>query len=360
MSVDRIKRWIRPAILSTRAYHVAVARGLIKLDAMENPYPWPDTIKQDWLRRLEAAEINRYPSSDAKELKAKIQLTFALPPDQDLLLGNGSDEIIQMIVMAMAGERAVFIAPEPTFVMYATIAAAARARFVGIPLRDDFTLDRRSMLRAIADHQPAAIFLAYPNNPTANLFAWDDMLEIIERAPGIVVVDEAYHVFAESSLMARIGEYENLLIMRTLSKLGLAGLRLGYLVGPSEWIREFDKLRLPYNINVLTQISVEFILDHVEHLYEQAARIRADRETLRLLLASIPGVRVWPSATNFLIFRVEAGGGDRVFDGLKQAGVLVKNLHHGHPLLADCLRVTVGTPAENSAFASALKHVLRN
>ena len=359
MNNDKVKRWIRPSVLAASAYHVQDASGLIKLDAMENPYTWPAAIKQSWLNCLADAELNRYPSAAATVLKASLRRAFAIPEDIELLLGNGSDEIIQIIMMAMTGQDTVFMAPTPTFVMYEVIAAAVQARFVGIPLQQDFTLDQAASLRAIRDYQPAAIFLAYPNNPTGNLFDSKVVIDIIEHAPGIVVMDEAYHVFAERSFLARIGQYDNLLIMRTMSKFGLAGLRLGFLTGPVDWIRELDKIRLPYNINLLTQMSTTFILDHIELLNAQAGAIRRDREALYQALATIPGLTVWPSATNFLLFRIEQGDADRVFNGLKQAGVLIKNLHGGHPLLAGCLRVTIGTPDQNQLFLEALKFTLQ-
>lgn len=359
MSNDKIRRWVRPDVLATRSYHVQDSAGLIKLDAMENPYAWPDEIKQGWLRCLAEAEINRYPSPDAAYLKTKLRRAFALPDDAGLLLGNGSDEIIQIIALAFAAEHAVFLTPEPSFVMYEVIAGSVRARFRGIPLRQDFSLDRDAMLEAIGKYQPAVVFLAYPNNPTANLFNSEVIVEIIRHAPGIVVVDEAYHVFAGNSFLPKIGEFDNLLVMRTLSKLGLAGLRLGLLAGPENWLREFDKVRLPYNINLLTQMSAAFILDHIDVLLEQAGRIRRDRGSLYSALQAMPGIRVWPSSANFLLFRTEQADSSQVFADLKKAGILVKNLNNSHPLVRGCLRVTVGTESENQAFLAALEKILQ-
>ena len=358
MSIDKVKRWIRPDVLATSAYHVQEATGLIKLDAMENPYPWPEEVKQGWLRCLADAELNRYPSADAATLKLKLKREFAIPDGAELLLGNGSDEIIQIIVQAVSAEHTVFLAPEPSFTMYEVIAGSARAGFAGIPLRQDFSLDLQAMLTAIRELEPAVIFLAYPNNPTANLFDDRAMVEIISQAPGIVVVDEAYHVFAGNSFLSRLTEFDNLLIMRTMSKLGLAGLRLGFLAGPAQWIREFDKLRLPYNINLLTQMSTSYILDHVEILYEQAGKIRQDRDLLFRELQDMPGITVWPSSTNFLLFRTESADSNRVFEDLREQGVLIKNLKNSHALLRGCLRVTVGTEAENQAFLKALRKTL--
>ena len=359
MSSDKVKRWVRPDVLAATAYHVQDAAGLIKLDAMENPYAWPEDVKQGWLRCLAEAELNRYPSPDAAELKAKLRAVFALPDDTGLLLGNGSDEIIQIIALAMAAENALFLTPEPSFVMYEVIAGAVQGRFRGVPLRQDFSLDGAAMLEAIRKFQPAAVFLAYPNNPTANLFDDEVIVEIIRQAPGIVVVDEAYHVFAGKSFLPKIPDYDNLLVMRTLSKLGLAGLRLGLLAGPENWLREFDKIRLPYNINSLTQMSAAFILDHIDVLLEQAGKIRRDRELLYAALQAMPGIRVWPSSANFLLFSTEPADSNQVFRKLKKAGILVKNLNHSHPLVRGCLRVTVGTESENQAFLAALGNILQ-
>ena len=355
MSIDKVKRWIRPDVLETNAYQVQDADGMIKLDAMENPYSWPDDLIQGWLRGLADVEINRYPSPDAADLKAKLKREFAIPAGIDLLLGNGSDEIIQIIALATTAENTIFLTPEPSFTMYEVIAGAARARFKGVPLRADFTLDLDAMLAAIQCHEPAVVFLAYPNNPTSNLFNEQSIIKIIKQAPGIVVVDEAYHVFAGKSFLPRLLEFDNLLIMRTLSKLGLAGLRLGFLAGPESWIREFDKLRLPYNINSLTQKSTAYILDHIDVLYEQAGKIRYDRDMLYTELMSMPGITAWPSSTNFLLFRTDRADSNEVFEKLRQEGILIKNLKNSHPLLRGCLRVTVGTETENKRFLAALK-----
>lgn len=358
MSFEKVKRWIRPDILQTSAYQVQDATGLIKLDAMENPYQWPDSIKQAWLEFLSGTEINRYPSPKSPELKKKLIREFSIPDSCEILLGNGSDELIQIISMAVTGDNPVFLSPEPSFVMYKVIAESARVEFTGVPLKQDFSLDGDAMIQAIHEHEPAVVFLASPNNPTGNLFDEDAVRKIIDQAPGIVVIDEAYHIFAGNSFMSEIMEYENLLIMRTLSKLGLAGLRLGFLAGPGEWISEFDKLRLPYNINVLTQKSMEFILEHMDVLTEQANKIIHDREALYRKMLAIPGIGVWPSSTNFLLFKVEDYDCHMVFEKLKGEGILIRDLNNMHPLLHGCLRVTVGTESENSAFLSALENIL--
>ena len=354
---DRIARLIRPEIRALGAYHVPDSAGLVKLDAMENPYAWPEQLKRQWLEGLHEVAINRYPDPAAHALRQRLRESFGLPAGADLLLGNGSDELIQLILMGVARAGASVVAPAPTFVMYEMISKFLGMEFVGVPLAEDFALDLPAMQAAIRTRRPEVVFLAYPNNPTGNLFDPSAVDAIVRAAPGLVVIDEAYYAFALHSFMDRLGQYDNLLVLRTLSKQGLAGLRLGVLLGDPAWLREFDKLRLPYNINVLTQVSAEFALAHGQVLDTQIAQIRADRERLCQQLGSLPGVRVWPSAANFLLFRTNKSAG-AVFAGLQQRGILIKNMAGVGGALAGCLRVTVGTPRENELFLDALAQVL--
>lgn len=355
---DRVTRWVRPEIRALSAYHVPNASGLIKLDAMENPYSWPTEMVEQWLETIRQAELNRYPDPSASTLKDRLRQAMAVPAGADILLGNGSDEIIQMVLLAMAAPGKTVVSVEPGFVMYHMIATFAGMNYVGVPLQADFTLNKKALLAAIADHQPAIVFLAYPNNPTGNLFDAAEIEEIIRVSPGLVIVDEAYHAFADDSFMPKVTSYDNLLVMRTVSKMGLAGLRLGLLAGPPAWLTEFDKVRLPYNINVLTQASAEFALQHAEVLKAQTEQIKKDRDLLDKELRQIEGLTVYPSRANFILCRVPAGLAGRIFEGLKAKGVLLKNLDKAGGSLKDCLRVTVGTPAENRAFMTALKQVL--
>jgi histidinol-phosphate aminotransferase len=351
-----VNRLIRPEIRALKAYHVPDAAGLIKLDAMENPYVLPEALKDEWLNILRDVPINRYPDPSASTLREKLKQALNVPAGMEVLLGNGSDELIQLILMGVAQPGAVALSPTPTFVMYEMIASFCSMKFVGVPLGADFALDLNAMLAAIQVQKPAAVFLAYPNNPTGNLFDASAIETILHEAPGLVVVDEAYHAFAEQSLMSRLGQFDNLLVMRTLSKQGLAGLRLGILAGDPAWLAEFDKLRLPYNINSLTQASAVFALEHKSVLDQQAAQLRADRALLYQELAALPGVKVWPSAANFILFRVKNAAA--VFTRLREQKVLIKNLAGAGGALSDCLRVTVGTPAENTAFLMTLKKSL--
>jgi histidinol-phosphate aminotransferase len=357
MSADP-RRWVRPEIQALSAYHVPDPGGLIKLDAMENPYRWPAALVEAWLQVLRQVELNRYPDPAAQALTARLKQNMQVPAGMQVILGNGSDELIQMLALALADRERVILAPDPTFVMYRMIAGFAGMRYVGVPLAEDFSLDTGAMLAALEAHQPAIVFLAYPNNPTGTLFAARDVEVIIRAAPGLVVVDEAYAPFTDASFMSRLGELPNLLVLRTVSKLGLAGLRLGMLAGPPAWLNEIDKVRLPYNINVLTQASALFALQHQSMLDAQASQIRRDRDALLMALEDVSGIQPCPSEANFILFRTPAGEADRIFDSLRASGVLIKNLHSAAGRLRDCLRVTVGKPEENAAFLNALKAAL--
>ncbi|HCN89536.1 MAG TPA: histidinol-phosphate transaminase, partial [Oxalobacteraceae bacterium] len=299
--------------------------------------------------------MNRYPVPTYVALKAKIRERLGVPAGYDVVLGNGSDELISMVSIACAQPGAKVLAPLPGFVMYAMSAQFAGLEFIGVPLKADFSLDLAAMLSAIARHKPAITYLAYPNNPTGTLFDACDMVEILRAVGdrGVVIVDEAYQPFAQASFMHRLAEFDNLIVMRTVSKLGLAGIRLGYMAASAALLAEFDKVRPPYNINVLTEAAAEFVLDHAAVLDAQAAAVRAERTRLSAALAALPGVEVFPSAANFLLIRVQDA--DEVFANLLRRKILIKNVGKMHALLANCLRVTVSTPHENALFLEALR-----
>jgi len=347
------ERLLRQDILSLHAYHVQPSPGMIKLDAMENPYSLPESVRAEVAQAVANAAINRYPDAAAQSLKKSIKEASGLAPEMEVLLGNGSDEIIQLLAMAVAKPGATLMSVEPSFVMYKMIATFTGMNYLGVPLTEDFQLDLPAMLKAIKQHQPALIFLAYPNNPTGNLFEASAIEQIIEEAQGLVVVDEAYYAFANASFIPMLTRYPNLLVMRTFSKLGMAGLRLGFMVGSKIWLSQFEKLRLPYNVGVLTQRVVEKLLQHHDVLLRQAEQIKQDRAWLHERLVGVADVRPYVSDANFILFRVMHA--DKIFQELKKRGVLIKNLSKSHPLLVDCLRVTVGTPQENEQFIRALQ-----
>lgn len=341
---------IRPGVRALSAYHVDPVGDLVKLDAMENPYGLPPALREAWLEALRDAELNRYPDAAATALKDKLRSALSLPEEAAIVLGNGSDEIIQLVQMTVGGP---VLAPVPTFVMYEMAARFLGLEFAGVPLDAAFRLDGDAMAAAIRHRRPAVVFIAFPNNPTGNLFDEHAVRRVIEAAPGLVVIDEAYHAFAGRSLMDCVEEYPNVVVMRTLSKLGLAGLRLGFAAGDPAWIGELEKVRMPYNVNVLTQKSTVFALDHLDTFMEQAGRIRQERERVAAALGRA-GYRCFPSDTNFILFRSDARSADEVFRAVRDGGVLIKNIAGFHPSLAGCLRVSIGTPEENDRFLAAL------
>lgn len=351
MTPDKL---IRPEILALQAYHVAEADGMVKLDAMENPYTLPEALRRELAEVLARVELNRYPEPTGRKLRELLARKMHLPQGMELLLGNGSDDLIQIVTLALARPGAAMMFPAPTFVMYGMNATLTGMRAVPVPLREDFSFDAGAFVARMKTERPALVYLAYPNNPTGVLYPEEDVLEVLRAAEGLVVLDEAYHVFAGRTFMPRLAEFPNLVIIRTVSKLGLAGIRLGYLAGRPEWVAQFNKVRQAYNVNVLTQAAALFALERLEVLEAQAALIRSERDELKQKLAALKGVTVFPSQANFFLMRVRDA--EQVFERLKRQGVLVRNLHPGLP---DCLRVTVGTPDENRILLTALREALQ-
>jgi len=352
---------IRPEIRAMHAYQVSDAAGLVKLDVMESPYRLPPELAAEIGEVVSRVAMNRYPVPTAHELRALIREVMQVPKGCDVLLGNGSDECIQYITAAVAREGAAVMAPAPSFAMFAMHALFFRLRFVGMPLREDFSLDVEAFLAAMAKDKPALVWLAFPNNPTGNAFPVADIERIVKAAPGLVVIDEAYQPFAGATFMPRLAEFENMVVMRTVSKIGMAGLRLGYVCGRPEWIESFNKTRSPFNINVLTEAVAIKLLQNKAVLDAQAAKVLEERERLKPELSRLAGLTVYPSAANFLLARIAGGkrAGTRVFDRLKAQGVLVKDFSGGHPLMENCLRLTIGTPEENRILLAAMREALK-
>ncbi len=361
---DRIAHHIRHDVVSMHAYAIQESTGLLKLDAMENPHRLPEPLQQELGRRLGALALNRYPGTRVHDLRQALKAHAQVPQGYDLMLGNGSDELISLLAMACDMPGATILAPVPGFVMYAMSAQLQGLRFIGVPLTADFELDPAAMLHAIAQHQPSIIYLAYPNNPTANL--WDDaaLESIIAAASGFVVIDEAYQPFAGRSYIDRLQRHSHVLLMRTMSKFGLAGVRIGYLIGPEILIAELDKVRPPYNVSVLNAECALFALEHSDTFAAQAREIMAQRAWLVEQLSELPGLRVFRSDANMILVRFsgDARGDSQAaaaaFAGLRARGVLVKNVSALHPMLANCLRLTVGLVEENRAMLAALKECL--
>jgi histidinol-phosphate aminotransferase len=300
--------------------------------------------------------LNRYPGERVDELRHALAAYAGMPEGFDIMLGNGSDELISLLAMACDVPGASVLSPLPGFVMYAMSAQLQGLAFHGVPLTADFELDEAAMLAAIHQHQPSIVYLAYPNNPTGNLWN-DDTIEKIVMAQGaqggLVVMDEAYQPFASRSYIDRITRHSHVLLMRTLSKFGLAGVRLGYMMGPKALVAEIDKVRPPYNISVLNAECALFALEHAEVFAAQAKDLREQRARLLKELVALAGVKPFPSEANMILVRVPDAA--KTFEGLKAQGVLIKNVSKMHPLLANCLRLTVGTAQENTQLLAAMK-----
>ena len=352
----KLMQRIRQDVQSMHAYAIQDSVGMVKLDAMENPFSLPPELQKALGERLGQLALNRYPDGRVDDLRAALAQYAGMPEGHDIMLGNGSDELISLLAMACDVPGASILAPVPGFVMYAMSAQLQGLDFHGVPLTADFELDEAAMLAAIAEHKPSIVYLAYPNNPTGNL--WNDaVIEKIVVAQGeqggLVVMDEAYQPFASRSYIDRLAQHSHVLLMRTLSKFGLAGVRLGYMIGPKALVAEIDKVRPPYNISVLNYECALFAVEHAEVFAQQAKVLREERARLTQALAAMPGVKPFPSEANMILVRVPDAA--KAFDGLKAQKVLVKNISKMHPLLAECLRLTVGTPAENDQLLAALK-----
>ena len=349
-------RFIRQDIQSMHAYAIQPSEGMVKLDAMENPHRLNADLQIALGERLGALALNRYPGERVNELRHALAQYAGMPEGFDIMLGNGSDELISLLAMACDVPGASILSPLPGFVMYAMSAQLQGLAFHGVPLTADFELDEAAMLAAIAQHKPSIVYLAYPNNPTGNLWS-DDTIEKIVLAQGaqggLVVMDEAYQPFASRSYADRIARHSHVLLMRTLSKFGLAGVRLGYMIGPKALVAEIDKVRPPYNISVLNTECALFALEHADVFATQAKDLRAQRARLLKELASLAGVTPFPSEANMILVRVPDAA--KTFEGLKAQGVLIKNVSKMHPLLANCLRLTVGTAPENTQLLAAMK-----
>ena len=357
---ERMQHTLRQDVQSMHAYAIQPSAGLVKLDAMENPFRLPEALQRELGERLGRVAINRYPAACVTDVITALSAFVKLPAGCKLMLGNGSDELISLLALACDVPGAAILAPLPGFVMYEMSAKLQGLKFIGVPLTADFELDELAMLAAIEAQHPAITYIAYPNNPSANLFddaVVDRIVAAVGRQHGLVVIDEAYQPFSSRTWMNRVGgvetAHEHVLVMRTLSKFGLAGVRLGYMVGAAALIDQIDKVRPPYNISALNAEATLFALAHADEFAHQADVLRAERSTLLRLLTDLPGVQPFPSEANMMLVRVPDS--KRCFDGMKARGVLVKNIAGLHPLLVNCLRLTVGTPEENIQMIDALK-----
>lgn len=342
--VDFLKL-VRPSVRNIKPYEVKDIPCNVKLDANESPYSVRLKISNSIFNRL-----NRYPDPTAKEFRKGLAKSLKVGP-QNILLGNGSDELIYYLVITFGGP---VLYPYPTFSMYNLIPRALGERIIEVRLDKEFDLDIDKMLSSIKKFKPKVIFLSSPNNPTGNCFSADRILRIIEESDGIVVVDEAYQPFSSKmGFLPFLKDYKNLAILRTFSKIGFAALRVGYLIAHEGLIEEVNKVRLPFNLNALSQaISLE-VLKNKGLIQKYIKEIVSERERLYRELSNIKGIIPYPSEANFILFKVD--NSERVFKSLIKDGVLIRNMGNA---LKNMLRVTVGKPEENDLFIKALKKTM--
>lgn len=353
--MNKIESVITAAVRETTAYPVPSSTpDMLKLDAMECPADFPLALRAGWLECLADVALNRYPPAHNEALEHAVRKQFAIADAHGVLFGNGSDELIQVITLACAQPGAVILAPAPTFVMYQLCARFSGIDYIGVDVREDFSLDLPALLRAIETHRPAVIYLANPNNPTGTAYENRDLQRIIDAAPGLVVIDEAYLPYSGGSAQVLSERNDNVLMLRTLSKTGFAGLRFGYLFGSRPWLEQLNKVRLPYNVNVLTQASILYVLRHFPEISAQCRKIVAERDRLYTIFSRWQECVVRPSQTNFLVLKVPDACA--WFGRLEAQSVLIKNIHGAHPLLDNCLRITIGSEPENQRLLDALEH----
>jgi histidinol-phosphate aminotransferase len=364
---DPLAELVNPGIRSMAAYHVPRPAGIVaKLDANELPFALPPELAQPLAVELGKVALERYPLSDGGPLRAMLAREVGVPAEQ-VVLGNGSDELIALLVAAYSAPRAraahpTVLYPWPSFVVYRIASAAHGAEPVEVPLREDFTLDLAAVEHAIAARRPNVCFFALPNNPTGTLWPPEEIAALAARHPDTIVVsDEAYLAYGGRTLAPRLAQLPNLVIMRTLSKIGMAALRVGWIAASPAIATEVEKVRPPYNVGSLNQRAAEWLLANARPwLDARAHEVVLERTRLVTALRALPGLRVFDTEANLVMVRVGApmdGRASVVWRELASRGVLVRNFDRPGAL-AGCLRITIGTPTENDLLLAALGAIL--
>ena len=350
-----VRKWVRKEILEQQAYAADVINCQIKLDANENPFALSPPLQAKLLERMKAVPLNRYPDAGAPLLRKRFAQYYDVNENM-LMIGNGSDELIQILCTALAGPVSDLLIPIPTFAMYRILGLNNGYHVREVPLDNAFDLNVKAIVEKISKKTMTLTFISYPNNPTGNCFSADRIETILDKSTGIVVVDEAYFNFSEKTFLPLLNRYENLVILRTLSKVGFAAMRIGFLIGPPELITELDKVRLPYNLNTLSQIAAIFFLDHEEIFLDQIHEIIRERKSLLEKLSNLEGIQPYPSDANFIFFSCTLDANNVCKQILRQ-GILIKPIKLPRSGQT-CIRVTVGKCEENEAFIQALKSVI--
>ena len=347
-----IEQWLRSDIKNIDAYHVPVSKDMIKLDAMESPFGVPEDLNVEFLKCIEQSEVNRYPEADPSPLKGTLRSLMDIPDEFGILLGNGSDELIQLLALACSKDDLI-MSFEPSFVMYELVSKYVNLEYFGVQLDSNFDINLSDALLIIEREKPKIIFIAYPNNPTGNCFDYDAIIEIIKSTNSMVILDEAYYAYSDKSFLSEISNFPNLLVLRTISKIGFAGLRLGLLIGDQETIAQLNKLRLPYNINALTQTSANFLLQDKQRIINNAQIIIEERRRLAHELSLFSKFKVYPSQTNFIL--VHSEDAHSLHTALKENGILIKGFPKGSKL-SDFIRISVSEPVENNMLIDAIRN----
>ncbi|MDC3261930.1 histidinol-phosphate transaminase [Candidatus Pseudothioglobus singularis] len=347
-----IEQWLRSDIKNIDAYNVPVSKDMIKLDAMESPFGVPEDLKVEFLKCIEQSEVNRYPEADPSPLKDTLRSLMDIPDEFGILLGNGSDELIQLLALACSKDDLI-MSFEPSFVMYELVSKYVNLEYFGVQLDSNFDINLNDALLIIEREKPKIIFIAYPNNPTGNCFDYDAIIEIIKSTNSMVILDEAYYAYSDKSFLSEISNFPNLLVLRTISKIGFAGLRLGLLIGDQETIAQLNKLRLPYNINALTQTSANFLLQDKQRIINNAQIIIEERRRLAHELSLFSKFKVYPSQTNFIL--VHSEDAHSLHTALKENGILIKGFPKGSKL-SDFIRISVSELVENNILIDAIRN----
>ena len=347
-----IEQWLRSDIKNIDAYHVPVSKDMIKLDAMESPFGVPEDLKVEFLKCIEQSEVNRYPEADPSPLKDTLRSLMDIPDEFGILLGNGSDELIQLLALACSKDDLI-MSFEPSFVMYELVSKYVNLEYFGVQLDSNFDINLSDALLIIEREKPKIIFIAYPNNPTGNCFDYDAIIEIIKSTNSMVILDEAYYAYSDKSFLSEISNFPNLLVLRTISKIGFAGLRLGLLIGDQETIAQLNKLRLPYNINALTQTSANFLLQDKQRIINNAQIIIEERRRLAHELSLFSKFKVYPSQTNFIL--VHSEDAHSLHSALKKNGILVKGFSKSSDL-ENFIRISVSEPSENNSLIDVIRN----
>ncbi len=353
MATVDLQTLFREKVKSLKAYHVDTVDCEVKLHANENPYEPPEELLRAFQEKLQTFHLNRYPDPDSTVLKQAISKRVGVSSSQ-LVVGNGSDELIQLILQIFCDEGDAIAFPDPTFAMYGIIAKGLGLNPQTLPLNDRWNFEADSFLKILKDIKARVVFFSYPNNPTGNCFSEKEIQKVIEHFPGIVVLDEAYYDFAQKTFVEEMARHNNLILLRSLSKIGLAALRIGFGVADPRIIEQINKVRLPYNANTISQAFAAQVLNDFTPVQKQIDTILKERNRLMDALSKIEALTVFPSHSNFILFRVDKPGCN-VFRKLVENGILIRDLG-AHPRLNHCFRVTLGTQEENDRFLRQLKN----